>query len=66
MARRSNKSVAATLTAAATTAKDNDEDLETQRKITLATEGFTTDKFCELILRAELQSLLESQSSLRI
>jgi hypothetical protein len=104
MARRSNKSVAATLTAAATTTKDNDEDLETQRKITLATEGFTTDKFCELILRdrnrlskenaltvsnyimamkreinrrpntirtaiqflAELQSLLESQSSLRI
>ena len=104
MARRSNKSVAATLTAAATTTKDNDEDLETQRKISLATEGFTTDKFCELILRdrnrlskenaltvsnyimamkreinprpntirtaiqflAELQSLLESQSSLRI
>src|SRR3954452_13581716 len=51
MARRSNKSVAATLTAAATTTKDNDEDLETQRKITLATEGFTTNKFCELILR---------------
>jgi integrase len=53
MARRSNKSVAATLTAATTTTKDDDreEDLETQRKITLATEGFTTDKFCELILR---------------
>ncbi len=54
MARRSNKSVAATLTAAATTStKDDDgeEHLETQRKITLATEGFTTNKFCELILR---------------
>jgi integrase len=53
MARRSNKSVAATLTAATTTTKDDDreEDLETQRKITLATEGFTTNKFCELILR---------------
>ena len=28
-----------------------DEDLEMQRKITLATEGFTTIKFCELVLR---------------
>jgi hypothetical protein len=27
------------------------EDLEIERKITLATEGFTTTKYCELVLR---------------
>ena len=48
--RRSNKSVAETL--AAIIMKGGEEDLEIQRKITLATEGFaTTNKFCELILR---------------
>jgi integrase/recombinase XerD len=36
-------------TESTTTTKD--EDLEIQRKITLATEGFTTIKFCELVLR---------------
>jgi hypothetical protein len=47
MAKRSNKSeVAAILT----TGK-KEQDLEIDRKITLATEGFTTTKFCELALR---------------
>jgi uncharacterized protein YihD (DUF1040 family) len=46
MSRRSNKSLSeATLTAT------SDEDLEIQKKITLAIEGFTTNKFCELVLR---------------
>jgi hypothetical protein len=41
--RRTNKSITETLT--------SKEDLELQRKITIATEGFGTTKFCELILR---------------
>jgi protein-disulfide isomerase len=41
--RRTNKSITETLT--------SKEDLELQRKITTATEGFGTTKFCELILR---------------
>jgi hypothetical protein len=66
MARRSNKSIAEILTpspsssvatAAATYASslsrnnDTDDLLLLERKITLATEGFTTQKFCELVLR---------------
>jgi hypothetical protein len=51
MAKRSNKSVEAILSAASTTTPKTKEDFEIQRKITLATEGFTTNKFCELILR---------------
>jgi integrase len=43
MSRRSNKSLSA---ATAT----SDEDLDIQKKITLAVEGFTTTKSCELIL----------------
>lgn len=47
MAKRSNKSeVAAILTAS-----KNEGDALLDRKITLATEGFTTNKFCELTLR---------------
>lgn len=49
MSRRSKKSIESILLAAATTTKD--EDLEIQRKITLAIEGFTTNRFCELILK---------------
>jgi hypothetical protein len=41
--RRTNKSITETPT--------SKEDLELQRKITIATEGFGTTKFCELILR---------------
>ena len=44
MSRRSNKQVAEILAS-------NKQDLELDRKITLATEGFITNKFCELILR---------------
>src|SRR6266567_4033525 len=45
----------------ATTTK---EGLEIQRKITLATEGFTTSKFCELVLRD--RSRLSRENALTI
>jgi hypothetical protein len=64
MARRSNKSIGEILTPPlrsqvstaaihASSPRNNDSDnlLLLERKITLATEGFTTTKFCELILR---------------
>ena len=52
MARRSNKSIAEILTPIVVSASSKDNDLSVlERKITLATEGFTTTKFCELILR---------------
>ncbi|HEY6885528.1 MAG TPA: hypothetical protein VI278_15955 [Nitrososphaeraceae archaeon] len=64
MYRRSNKSISETLTPLADTtsvavvapsplssSRQNDEDLLLERKITLATEGFTITKFCELVLR---------------
>ena len=58
MARRSNKSIAETLTPAATqvsASRNNDNDNDglslLERKINIATEGFTTNKFCELVLR---------------
>ena len=64
MARRSNKSVQEILlgeqqsqsTGEFTTSvgggrDDKDKDKELDKKITLATEGFTTTKYCELILR---------------
>ena len=41
MAKRSNKSEVAAILAAS----KNDEDVVLERKITLATEGFTTNKF---------------------
>ncbi|HZD83032.1 MAG TPA: hypothetical protein VE076_09160, partial [Nitrososphaeraceae archaeon] len=53
--RRTNESVAEILTPITTTSSSssstNNEDLELQRKITIATEGFSSSKFCELILR---------------
>jgi uncharacterized protein YihD (DUF1040 family) len=54
MVRRSNKSVAEILSQTNVSELDcnNDKVLALlERKITLATEGFTTHKFCELILR---------------
>jgi integrase len=57
MARHSNKSVAEILSQTNVSLLDgNDNDdhkhlAVVERKITLATEGFTTDRFCELILR---------------
>jgi hypothetical protein len=45
MAKRSNKYVAEILSSS------KEEDLALDRKITLATEGFTTTKYCKLILR---------------
>jgi hypothetical protein len=59
MARRSNKSIAKILTpppaakqaSLSSSNGDNDLLLLLEKKITLATEGFTTDKFCELIRR---------------
>src|SRR5437016_5045429 len=56
MARRSNKSIAEILTPSATqvpASRNNDNDGLSllERKINIATEGFTTNKFCELILR---------------
>jgi hypothetical protein len=44
--RRSNTQVAEILAS-----NKEKQDLELDRKITLATEGFMTNKFCELILR---------------
>jgi integrase/recombinase XerD len=58
MARRSNKSIARILTSrarplplAAQLSSSENDDLLLERKITIATEDFTTYKFCELILR---------------
>jgi hypothetical protein len=48
MVRCSNKSVAEILSS--TGGNDNDMIL-LDRKITMATEGFTTDRFCELVLK---------------
>jgi uncharacterized protein YihD (DUF1040 family) len=47
MAKRSNKSEVSAILAAS----KNDEDIVLERKITLATEGFTTNKFCEITLK---------------
>jgi hypothetical protein len=55
MARLSNKSVSKILSQTNVSpldGNDNDKHLALlERKITLATEGFTTDRFCELVLR---------------
>jgi hypothetical protein len=55
MVRRSNKSIAEILTPSNVPLQDeNDNDKHLallERKITLATEGFTRLKFCELVLR---------------
>jgi uncharacterized protein YihD (DUF1040 family) len=64
MARRSKKTVEAILSAASATTQITKEDFEVQRKITLATEGFTTNKFCELTLRD--RSRLSKENALTI
>jgi len=55
MPKRSNKSIAETLSPTKSPLLDvnyNDKHLALlERKIALATEGFTTHKLCELILR---------------
>ena len=55
MPRRSKKWIAEILSPTNQPSADvnyNDKHLELlERKITLATEGFTTDRFCELVLR---------------
>src|ERR1051325_7099474 len=63
MPRRSKKSIAEILLL--TRANDNDKQLALlENKITLATEGFTTRKFCELILRD--RNRLSSENALTI
>jgi hypothetical protein len=64
MARSSKKTVETILAVASATTTTTKEDFEVQRKITLATEGFTTTKFCELILRD--RSRLSKESALTI
>ena len=70
MSRRSNKSIAEILTSSTNVSfvddeNDNDKPLGLlDRKITLATEGFTTHKFCELILRD--RSRLSEENALTI
>ena len=44
--------------------RQNDDDLLLERKITLATEGFTTTKFCELVLKD--RSRLSKENALTI
>jgi hypothetical protein len=56
MVRRSNKSIAEILTPANVPLQDENDDnykrlALLERKITLATEGFTRLKFCELALK---------------
>jgi hypothetical protein len=78
MYRRSNKSISETSTPLADTtaaavvassplssSRQNDDDLLLlERKITLATEGFTTTKFCELVLRD--RRMLSKENALTI
>jgi uncharacterized protein YihD (DUF1040 family) len=64
MARRSKKTVETILSAASATTQITKEDFEIERKITLATEGFTTIKFCELTLRD--RSRLSKENALTI
>jgi hypothetical protein len=70
MPRRSNKSIAEILTSSPTNVSfvdgnGNDNPLALlERKISLATEGFTTHKFCELILRD--RSRLSDENALTI
>ena len=60
MVKRSSKSEVAAILAAS---KNKDYSI-LERKITLATEGFTTTKFCELILR--YRNRLSRENSLTI
>jgi hypothetical protein len=61
MVRCSNKSVAEILSS--TGGNDNDMIL-LDRKITMATEGFTTDRFCQLVLKD--RSRLSKENALTI
>jgi uncharacterized protein YihD (DUF1040 family) len=61
MVRRSNKSIAEILSS--TDGNDNDMIL-LDRKITMATEGFTTGRFCELVLKD--RSRLSKENALTI
>jgi hypothetical protein len=64
MARRSNKSAAKILSqtnVSPVDRNDNDKHLALlEMKITLATEGFTTDRFCELVLTEKSTKLKSS------
>jgi len=51
MARRSNKSIQEILSSSSEFISFDNKEKELDRKITLATEGFTTNKYCELVLR---------------
>lgn len=51
MARRSNKSIQEILSSSSEFISFDDKEKELDRKITIATEGFTTNKYCELVLR---------------
>jgi hypothetical protein len=52
MPRRSNKSISETCSQKSNLLPLDDNHLDLlERKITIATEGFTTDKFCKLVLR---------------
>jgi hypothetical protein len=69
MARRSNKLIAEILTPSATqvpASRNNDNDGLSllERKIYIATEGFTMHKFCELILRD--RNRLSKENALKI
>jgi hypothetical protein len=69
MARRSNKWIADTLTPSVSLTANisatkidtssafirNNDDALLERKITLATEGFTTHKYCELVLKDRIR-----------
>ena len=63
MARCSNKSVSEIMSS--TDGKDNDKELALlDREIMMATEGFTTDRFCELVLKD--RSRLSKENALTI
>ena len=51
MARQSNKSIQEILSSSSEFISFDDKEKGLDRKITLATEGFTTNKFCELVLK---------------
>jgi hypothetical protein len=68
MSKRTNKSIAEILTpiVRASPPNTNDNDLlsSLERKITLATEGFSTSKFCELVLKD--RSRLSKENALTV
>src|SRR6187200_2735709 len=51
MPRHSNKWIAKILTPSISSSSAVGDDILLERKIALATEGFTTHKFCELVLK---------------